>query len=186
MNWQDYIERDPEVMLGKPVFKGTRLTVEFVLERLGQARFDAKNCWKATSGCCLNTSAPHRLTPPPCCGMTNWCIKHEVAGRCPHQPRDGRLGASGIEEDEGRIPCRLSHGRAVRFGNAAARPSISMAGRTRHCFGEAVAHYRSPIPAGSESGTFPAALDSERMAVPAAESALESTRADSPMAATTG
>jgi uncharacterized protein (DUF433 family) len=36
MNWQDYIERDPEVMLGKPVFKGTRLTVEFVLERLGQ------------------------------------------------------------------------------------------------------------------------------------------------------
>ena len=36
MNWQDYIERDPEVMLGKPVFKNTRLTVEFVLERLGQ------------------------------------------------------------------------------------------------------------------------------------------------------
>jgi uncharacterized protein (DUF433 family) len=36
MNWQDYIERDPEVMLGKPVFKGTRLTVEFILERLGQ------------------------------------------------------------------------------------------------------------------------------------------------------
>ena len=36
MNWQDYIERDPNVMLGKPVFKGTRLTVEFILERLGQ------------------------------------------------------------------------------------------------------------------------------------------------------
>ena len=36
MTWQDYIERDPEVMLGKPVFKGTRLTVEFILERLGQ------------------------------------------------------------------------------------------------------------------------------------------------------
>ena len=36
MNWQDYIERDPQVMLGKPVFKGTRLTVEFLLERLGQ------------------------------------------------------------------------------------------------------------------------------------------------------
>ncbi len=36
MNWQDYIERDPQVMLGKPVFKGTRLTVEFILERLGQ------------------------------------------------------------------------------------------------------------------------------------------------------
>ena len=36
MNWQEYIERDPEVALGKPVFKGTRLTVEFILERLGQ------------------------------------------------------------------------------------------------------------------------------------------------------
>ena len=36
MNWQDYIERDPEVMVGKPVLKGTRLTVDFVLERLSQ------------------------------------------------------------------------------------------------------------------------------------------------------
>jgi uncharacterized protein (DUF433 family) len=36
MNWRDHIEQRPDVMLGKPVFKGTRLTVEFVLERLGQ------------------------------------------------------------------------------------------------------------------------------------------------------
>jgi len=36
MKWQDYIERDPQVMMGKPVFKGTRLTVEYILERLGQ------------------------------------------------------------------------------------------------------------------------------------------------------
>ncbi|NOS99358.1 MAG: DUF433 domain-containing protein [Phycisphaerales bacterium] len=35
MNWQDYIEVKPEVALGKPVFKDTRLTVEFVLERMG-------------------------------------------------------------------------------------------------------------------------------------------------------
>ncbi len=35
MNWQDYIEVRPEVALGKPVFKDTRLTVEFILERLG-------------------------------------------------------------------------------------------------------------------------------------------------------
>ncbi len=35
MNWQDYIEVRPGVALGKPVFKGTRLTVEFILERLG-------------------------------------------------------------------------------------------------------------------------------------------------------
>jgi uncharacterized protein (DUF433 family) len=36
MNWQDYIEQRPDVMLGKPVFKGTRLTVEHVLTELGQ------------------------------------------------------------------------------------------------------------------------------------------------------
>lgn len=35
MNWQDYIEACPGVALGKPVLKGTRLTVQFVLERLG-------------------------------------------------------------------------------------------------------------------------------------------------------
>ena len=34
MDWQDYIERTPGVMTGKPIFKGTRLTVEFLLERL--------------------------------------------------------------------------------------------------------------------------------------------------------
>ena len=36
MKWQDYIERNPDVMMGKPVLVGTRITVEFVLERLGQ------------------------------------------------------------------------------------------------------------------------------------------------------
>jgi len=36
MNWQQHIERVPGVMLGKPVFRGTRITVEFVLERLAQ------------------------------------------------------------------------------------------------------------------------------------------------------
>ncbi len=34
MNWQDYIEERPDVMLGKPVFKGTRVTVEHVLREL--------------------------------------------------------------------------------------------------------------------------------------------------------
>jgi uncharacterized protein (DUF433 family) len=32
--WYPLIERDPEVMNGKPVIKGTRLTVELILERL--------------------------------------------------------------------------------------------------------------------------------------------------------
>ena len=36
VDWKNFIERDPCVMLGKPVFKGTRLTVDFILERLAQ------------------------------------------------------------------------------------------------------------------------------------------------------
>jgi uncharacterized protein (DUF433 family) len=35
MKWQDYIEQRPGVMLGKPVFKGTRITVEHVLREWG-------------------------------------------------------------------------------------------------------------------------------------------------------
>jgi len=36
VDWKQYIERNPQVMLGKPVLKGTRITVEFVLERMAQ------------------------------------------------------------------------------------------------------------------------------------------------------
>lgn len=35
IQWQDFIEERKDVMLGKPVFKGTRLTVQHVLEELG-------------------------------------------------------------------------------------------------------------------------------------------------------
>jgi len=31
MNWREYIHSDAEVLLGKPVVKGTRLSVEFLL-----------------------------------------------------------------------------------------------------------------------------------------------------------
>jgi uncharacterized protein (DUF433 family) len=34
VNWQDHIEQRPDVMQGKPVLKGTRLTVELILQRL--------------------------------------------------------------------------------------------------------------------------------------------------------
>lgn len=34
MNWQDYIHSDPKIVAGKPVIKGTRLSVEFILGRL--------------------------------------------------------------------------------------------------------------------------------------------------------
>jgi len=35
IKWQDFIEERNEIMAGKPVFKGTRLTVEFKLRQLG-------------------------------------------------------------------------------------------------------------------------------------------------------
>ncbi len=34
MNWRDVITIDPKVMVGKPVIAGTRLSVEFIVERL--------------------------------------------------------------------------------------------------------------------------------------------------------
>ena len=34
MNWQKYIHSDPQIMMGKPVFIGTRIPVDLVLERL--------------------------------------------------------------------------------------------------------------------------------------------------------
>ena len=34
MCWRDRIERKPEVLVGKPVIKGTRISVEFILDRL--------------------------------------------------------------------------------------------------------------------------------------------------------
>lgn len=33
--WQNFIEERKDVMLGKPVFKGTRLTVEHILAEMG-------------------------------------------------------------------------------------------------------------------------------------------------------
>lgn len=31
MNWQQYIVADPAVLVGKPIVRGTRLAVEFIL-----------------------------------------------------------------------------------------------------------------------------------------------------------
>lgn len=36
MRWQDRIVMDPEVLVGKPVIKGTRLAVGFVVDLLAQ------------------------------------------------------------------------------------------------------------------------------------------------------
>lgn len=34
MSWEERITVDPKVLVGKPVIKGTRLAVEFIVERL--------------------------------------------------------------------------------------------------------------------------------------------------------
>jgi uncharacterized protein (DUF433 family) len=34
MQWQNYIERNPDILLGKPVIKGTRIGVELIMRKL--------------------------------------------------------------------------------------------------------------------------------------------------------
>lgn len=41
IDWEDWIVVDPEVMVGKPVVKGTRITAEFVLQLLAAGSTEA-------------------------------------------------------------------------------------------------------------------------------------------------
>jgi uncharacterized protein (DUF433 family) len=36
MDYREYIMADPNIMLGKPVIRGTRITVEFIIQQLAQ------------------------------------------------------------------------------------------------------------------------------------------------------
>jgi uncharacterized protein (DUF433 family) len=36
MDWRNRIVVDPEILLGKPIIKGTRLAVEFIIDLLAQ------------------------------------------------------------------------------------------------------------------------------------------------------
>ena len=38
LNWQDHIISEPDVMFGKPCFKGTRIPVELILEKIAYGR----------------------------------------------------------------------------------------------------------------------------------------------------
>ena len=42
MNWRDHIILDPKILSGKPVVKGTRLAVEFLVGLLAQGWSDAE------------------------------------------------------------------------------------------------------------------------------------------------
>ncbi len=41
MSWQERIELNPEILAGKPVVKGTRLAVEFIVELLADGWSEA-------------------------------------------------------------------------------------------------------------------------------------------------
>ena len=41
MNWREHIHSDPAVLLGKPVIKGTRISVELLLGRLADGWSEA-------------------------------------------------------------------------------------------------------------------------------------------------
>lgn len=36
MNWREHITADPKVLVGKPIIRGTRLSVEFILGLVAQ------------------------------------------------------------------------------------------------------------------------------------------------------
>ena len=42
MNYSEYIKSNHEVMLGKPVIKGTRLTVELIIQKLSEGATHAQ------------------------------------------------------------------------------------------------------------------------------------------------
>jgi uncharacterized protein (DUF433 family) len=41
MDWREHIEQRRDVMVGKPVIKGTRITVELILEELSEGASEA-------------------------------------------------------------------------------------------------------------------------------------------------
>jgi uncharacterized protein (DUF433 family) len=42
MNWKERIVSDKDILLGKPTIKGTRLSVEFIIERLANGWSEEK------------------------------------------------------------------------------------------------------------------------------------------------
>lgn len=38
MDWREHIERNPDIMYGKPVLKGTRIPVDLITEKLSMGK----------------------------------------------------------------------------------------------------------------------------------------------------
>jgi uncharacterized protein (DUF433 family) len=69
INWQDRISLDPKILVGKPVIKGTRLAVEFIIDLLA-------NGWKESE---ILQNYP-KLTPEDiqaCLGYASSLMKSE-------------------------------------------------------------------------------------------------------------
>ena len=69
MNWQEYITQDPAVLLGKPVVRGTRISVELILELL-------ETGWTHEQ---IFESYPHlpRAAVPAVYAYLKDCVQHE-------------------------------------------------------------------------------------------------------------
>ncbi len=42
MDWQNHISIDPDILVGKPIVKGTRLSVEFIISLMAQGWSEAE------------------------------------------------------------------------------------------------------------------------------------------------
>ena len=72
MTWTDHIHADPRIAGGKPVIKGTRLAVDFILGLLteGWSRDDLRTNYPHSPTTRSAPCLPTRLTPctiRPCC-----------------------------------------------------------------------------------------------------------------------
>jgi len=68
MDWQEHITLDPAILVGKPVIKGTRLAVEFVIDLLAQGWAEAE-ILRNYPGSPLSRSGLAWAMQAPCCNQ---------------------------------------------------------------------------------------------------------------------
>tara|TARA_R110002124_G_scaffold282524_3_gene457734 strand:+ start:5098 stop:5328 length:231 start_codon:yes stop_codon:yes gene_type:complete len=65
MGWQKYVDSDPQILFGKPKIKGARITVELILEKLGESLSEKEllesypHITKSQIKACLQFAAHH-------------------------------------------------------------------------------------------------------------------------------